>query len=166
MGHQNYATPPDFWDVVDAEFKFQLDAAADEANRKCHIYLSEAHDALKTCWVTPLGNIQRVWCNPPFRKMMPWVERAIQESQKHPSAVVVLLGPLSNAKWYEVAKQRATEIRRVTPRIQFVPPAGIEATDHNDRDQVLMIFRPKPLDAPDAVEWLWKWKTNSKGDDK
>lgn len=46
----NWATPQEFFDELDAEFHFTLDAAADETNHKCEKYYDKAHDGLENLW--------------------------------------------------------------------------------------------------------------------
>lgn len=153
---QCYATPPEFWDAVNEEFYFQLDAAASPENAKCPRFITHAMDALQTDWVTPDTGVLRVWCNPPFKVMMPWVFKAHTEAQRDPSAVVCVLAPMSAAPWLtEFCYASATEIRLLYPRIQFLPPTGVKPSS-NAKDNMLIVFRRKTIQAPAAiVPWFW-----------
>lgn len=42
----NWATPMDFFQRLDAEFHFDLDSCADEFNHKCDKYFTEEQDGL------------------------------------------------------------------------------------------------------------------------
>ena len=154
-------TPADFWDVINGEFLFEVDAAASKENTRCSAWIPEWQNALdreKTIWT---GDIcQRVYCNPPFKHMLPWAQRAYEEAQKHPLAVVALLGPMSRAVWFKFCCEHASEIRILTPRVQFDPPPGVTYKGGNDRDQILVIFRRRPINGPPAHIWLWGWKQN------
>ena len=43
----DWCTPKEFFDVLDAEFHFTLDAAATKKNTKCSAYFTPEDDALK-----------------------------------------------------------------------------------------------------------------------
>ena len=45
-----WETPQDFFDMLDAEFGFTLDAAADAQNHKCPRYYTREQDGLKQPW--------------------------------------------------------------------------------------------------------------------
>lgn len=46
----DWETPHDFFDKIDNEFHFTLDACANEMNHKCDKYFSESDDGLKQNW--------------------------------------------------------------------------------------------------------------------
>lgn len=46
----DWETPQDFFDEIDNEFHFTLDACANETNHKCDKYFSESDDGLKQNW--------------------------------------------------------------------------------------------------------------------
>lgn len=52
---QDWCAPKEFFDVLDAEFHFTLDAAATKKNAKCSAYFTPEDDALKK----KLGNERR-----------------------------------------------------------------------------------------------------------
>lgn len=57
---QDWCTPKEFFDVLDAEFHFTLDAAATKKNAKCSAYFTPEDDALKK----KLGNEWRCILQP------------------------------------------------------------------------------------------------------
>lgn len=66
-----WATPQDFFDALDAEFHFTLDACAVKENAKCEAYYTPEQDGLDQPWTG------RVWCNPPYgRNVGQWVKKA------------------------------------------------------------------------------------------
>src|SRR5690349_10782386 len=66
-----WETPQDFFDLLNAEFDFTLDAAATADNAKCPTYFTEADDGLAQDWTG------RVWCNPPYgRGIGNWIKKA------------------------------------------------------------------------------------------
>ena len=46
----NWATPQDFFDRLDQEFRFDLDPCADEENHKCETYFTKEDDGLAQSW--------------------------------------------------------------------------------------------------------------------
>lgn len=78
-------TPACVFVPLDAEFRFTLDAAASEHNAKCARYCTldgffigkvraSGEHGLVRSWAS-----ERVWLNPPFSGLRPWVERAWDE---------------------------------------------------------------------------------------
>lgn len=45
-----WSTPQSFFDALDAEFHFTLDAAADATNHKCERYYDKSMDGLLNSW--------------------------------------------------------------------------------------------------------------------
>ena len=85
----DWETPADFFDKLDAEFDFTLDAAASYENTKCHDHIDEQEDALKTPW--DAGAPGAVWLNPPYGRIMPkFIQRAHDEAIRTGRTVVVL----------------------------------------------------------------------------
>lgn len=46
----DWATPQEFFDSLNAEFGFTLDAAADDSNHKCDIYFTKKENGLSKKW--------------------------------------------------------------------------------------------------------------------
>lgn len=66
-----WATPPELYAALDAEFNFTLDACAVPENAKCPDYYTPEQDGLTQPWPG------RVWCNPPYgRDVWRWVKKA------------------------------------------------------------------------------------------
>lgn len=94
-------TPPCVFDPLNAEFYFTLDAAASHANHKSEFYCTlegtwraipneETPQLLSTAnGLQRLWGGERVWINPPFSILWPWVEKAWSE----PAEVVCMLLP-------------------------------------------------------------------------
>lgn len=85
----DWETPQDFFDALDAEFNFQLDVCASNANAKCDKYFSKDENGLAQKWITEGGS---VWCNPPYgRQISEWVKKASEESKINNQTVVMLV---------------------------------------------------------------------------
>lgn len=68
------------------EFGFTLDAAANAANRKTPRFYDLETDGLKQRWAH-----ERVWCNPPYSDIRPWVEKAWAEHRAGCPLIAMLL---------------------------------------------------------------------------
>lgn len=79
-------TPPAIFNPLQAEFGFNLDAAANEANRKCPEYFDLGGNGLAHSWTAC-----RVWCNPPYSDIRPWVEKAWAEHHAGCALIAMLL---------------------------------------------------------------------------
>lgn len=130
------ATPRDWWEMLDAEFGFTLDAAADHEHFMCTPYYTEEEDALKQPWEGI------VWCTAPWHddRLEPWLVKAIEESEKHNSTVVVL-APVQvyRSWWYELA-MKAKEIRFIDGCLEFEKFDGTD--DFIIEPHCLLIFAP------------------------
>lgn len=110
-----WATPKDFYDILNKEFNFTLDPCATKQNAKCNKYFTIDDDGLKQDWSNDI-----VFMNPPYgREIKNWVEKAYKESVK--GAVVVCLIPsrTDTRYWHDWIFNKASEIRFVKGRLKF-----------------------------------------------
>lgn len=87
------ATDPRTFNELDARFSFTLDVAASEANAKCERFYTLTEDGLAQPWAG-----ERVWCNPPYSNIRPWVQKAHRED-----ALIVMLLPANRTEqaWWQ-----------------------------------------------------------------
>ena len=112
-----WATPQDFFDNLNAEFDFTLDVAADSTNHKCANYYSKEVDGLSQSWNVPAGG--GVFCNPPYgREIGLWVKKAYEESLNG-QLIVMLLPARTDTKWFHDYILNKAEIRFVRGRLKF-----------------------------------------------
>lgn len=109
-----WATPKDFFDRLDAEFNFTLDPCATNQNHKCDKYYTADDDGLSKDW----GG-QRVFCNPPYSEISKWVEKAFYETRKDNTLVVLLIPARTDTKYFHNYILHRTEIRFVKGRLKF-----------------------------------------------
>jgi phage N-6-adenine-methyltransferase len=103
-------------------FYLNLDAAADDSNKLCPVYWSEADDGLSREWNG------RVWCNPPFSGCRDWVEKAIEEVDSRRAQCVIMLLPAHvGLSWFTLAADRAP-FWLFDRRIKYEPPDGVKAS--------------------------------------
>jgi site-specific DNA-methyltransferase (adenine-specific) len=107
-----WSTPGWLFDLLDREFHFDCDAAADHTNQKCNRCFT---DALNLEWVK-WG--RRIWLNPPYSKIGSFMKKAYEESLK--GAVVVCLIPSrTDTRYWHDYVMKAQEIRFVKGRLKF-----------------------------------------------
>ena len=112
---EKWATPQDFFDKLNDEFHFTLDAAASPNNAKCANYFTEEQDGLAQSW----GG-HTVWCNPPYcRKTGLWVKKAYEEHQRTGCTVVMLLPSRTDVRWFHDYILGKAEIRFIKGRLKF-----------------------------------------------
>ena len=112
---EKWATPQDFFDKLNDEFHFTLDAAASPDNAKCANYFTEEQDGLVQSW----GG-HTVWCNPPYcRKTGLWVKKAYEEHQRTGCTVVMLLPSRTDVRWFHDYILGKAEIRFIKVRLKF-----------------------------------------------
>lgn len=90
-------TPADLFLQLSERFGgFTIDVAAAEHNTKCERFYSIDDDGLSKSWAG-----ERVWCNPPYSKIGPWVEKAW--AQRHHCPVIVMLLPANRTEqaWWQ-----------------------------------------------------------------
>ena len=111
-----WETPQAFFDRLDAEFEFTLDAAANHDNAKCEAYYDIEMDGLAKSWQNHC-----VWCNPPYggRVLAGWVRKAHAESKTCPHPIVMLLPARTDVKWWHDCAMQADEVRFVKGRLKF-----------------------------------------------
>ena len=108
-----WETPQTFFDELNQEFGFTLDACAVPDNAKCERYYTPEQDGLSQPWDGV------VWCNPPYgREVGKWVRRGLMASEN--GAIVVMLLPArTDTKWIHDYIYGKAEIRFVRGRLKF-----------------------------------------------
>lgn len=119
------ATHPDDFAVWHAEFGFTIDVAASADNTKCEQYFSQQQDGLGRAWAG-----ERVWCNPPYSNIGPWVAKAWHEvTTVQPAELVVMLLPANRTEqgWWQdfVEPERdrpgsPLQVRFLRGRLRFI----------------------------------------------
>ena len=111
----DWATPQDFYNQLDAEFGFTLDPCASQASAKCSSFYTADDDGLSKDW----GG-QTVFMNPPYgRKIGNWIQKAYEEGEKSNTRVVALIPARTDTKYWHNYCMKATEIRFVKGRLKF-----------------------------------------------
>jgi phage N-6-adenine-methyltransferase len=130
-------TDPALFAKLDERFHFTVDVAASTANAKCERYYTFEDDGLSRSWTG-----ERVWCNPPYSDIRPWVERAWYWTSLNPNPafIVVMLLPANRTEqlwwqdWVEPHRDcgRGLTVEFMPGRPRFVAP-GAESIGPNER---------------------------------
>lgn len=91
---QHYGTPDWLFKWLSGFYCFTLDAAASPDNALCETFYTEKISGLLYPWRTC------TFCNPPFRKIRPWVEKAFMEKESRGITSVLLLPNDTSSEWY------------------------------------------------------------------
>ena len=129
-----WATPQNFFDELNREFNFSLDACALPSNAKCEKFFTPEQDGLSQNWE---GN---VWCNPPYgRDVGNWVAKAYESAHSGTETVVVMLLPArTDTKWFHEYIYGKAEVRFVKGRLKFG-----DGTNSAPFPSMVVVFRPK-----------------------
>ena len=113
----DWCTPQDFFDRLNEEFGFVLDAAATDKTAKCTLYYTPETDGLSQSW----DRGGAVFCNPPYgRAIYDWVFKCWRESRKPGTTVVLLIPVRTDTRYFhEFIYRKAREIRFIRGRLRF-----------------------------------------------
>lgn len=106
--HNNeWATPDWLLKALDVEFGFTLDP--------CPLNPDWTEDGLTLDW-----NGHTVFCNPPYDKILPWVEKAYASN----ATTVFILPPRTDVAWFHLLLRKGAEIRWFRKRVAFIDLNG------------------------------------------
>lgn len=111
-----WATPQEFFDLLDTEFNFTLDPCSTKHNAKCKKFYTREDDGLSKSWADEVAFV-----NPPYgNEIKYWVEKSYLES-KLPNTITVMLIPsrTDTRYWHDFIFPYASEIRFVKGRLKF-----------------------------------------------
>lgn len=114
-----WSTPQEVFDSLDAEFHFTLDPCATDENHKCECYYTKAKDGLTKNWEG-----HRVFCNPPYSEIAKWTEKCYREGCKDNTIVVMLIPSRTDTRYFHNFILNRAEIRFVKGRLRFSGSTG------------------------------------------
>jgi phage N-6-adenine-methyltransferase len=148
---ENWGTPQSFFDKLNTEFRFTLDAAASATNAKCARYYTKEDNALMQPWS------DRVWCNPPYSATMTPAFMQKASTERNNCQIIVILVPArtSTQWWRDTVWDGELAKRGVT--VRFPPRLKNDKRNHPSKSEkrwpfpcALVIFRPDA--APCIIE--------------
>jgi site-specific DNA-methyltransferase (adenine-specific) len=147
---ENYTPDKDFA-PLHAEFQFTLDPCATVESAKCPKFYTKAQDGLAQSW-----RGERVWMNPPYSRIAPWLGKAAQEFKTGCPLVVALLPVWSDRKWWHnyIEKDRVKgvcKLRFLEGRICFGVPGNPQGLKRGSGKfpSVLIIWKRPGYVVPD-----------------
>lgn len=139
-----WRTPPALFACLNAEFCFQLDAAAASHNALCRKFITAEQNTLETPWDDYLSIPGYVWLNPPYSDITPFVKKAAAESANQ-IGTVMLVPADTSVGWFKEAIQTASEVRFITAgRLAFINPVTGKPVSGNNKGSMLIIWHPYP----------------------
>ena len=108
-----WATPQDLFDTLDATFHFTLDPCATPENAKCAKFYTKEQDGLKQDWGGAV-----IWCNPPYgREIGKW----IQKCAEHRGVAVMLIPARTDTRWWHsyIDKNPDAHVYFIKGRLKF-----------------------------------------------
>ena len=116
-----WGTPQDFFDVLDAEFGFTLDVCASEWNHKCDRFFTEEDNGLLQVWDGVC------WMNPPYgREIGKWMAKAVVPWRRGATVVCLVPARTDTAWWHDYAM--LGEVRFLRGRLKFVSLDGVKSS--------------------------------------
>lgn len=113
------ATPPEMFDPLHGRFGFTIDVAALPHNAKLSRYYTPLEDGLIQPWAG-----ERVWCNPPYSDIRPWIEKAWSEWHLDGPGLIVMLLPANRTEqkwWQELVEPHRDRAGHLGLRVEFLP---------------------------------------------
>ncbi|HBV1801963.1 TPA: phage N-6-adenine-methyltransferase, partial [Klebsiella pneumoniae] len=139
-----WRTPPALFACLNAEFCFQLDAAAAAHNALCRKFITAEQNTLETPWADYLSIQGYVWLNPPYSDITPFVKKAAAESANQ-IGTVMLVPADTSVGWFKEAIKTASEVRFITAgRLAFINPVTGKPVSGNNKGSMLIIWHPYP----------------------
>ena len=124
------ATTSEVFDPLNERFHFTFDVAASAENTKCERFYSIEDDGLAHSW----GG-ERVWCNPPYSNIEPWIIKAHNEIVWgfHPAELIVMLLPANRTEqgWWQRQvepyrdKGSSFRVEFLAGRLRFLAPGAL-----------------------------------------
>ena len=137
--NMNWCTPQDFFDCLNMEFGFVLDAAASAKTAKCSKFFTPETDGLSSSW--DFGG--PVFCNPPYgREIGKWVKKAYEEATRWGHTVVLLIPARTDTAYFHEFIYGKAEIRFLRGRLRFTDENGIPS-DPAPFPSMLVIYHGK-----------------------
>lgn len=141
-----WSTPQEMFDSLDAEFSFNLDVCSTDENAKCERHFTKEQDGLKMSW----GGC-RVFCNPPYSEIGKWVEKCYREGHKDHTLVVLLIPARTDTKYFHNFIYNRAEIRFLKGRLRFG-----DSQNCAPFPSMVVIFRGAYVnDVEDAQQTIW-----------
>jgi len=140
-------TPPWLFDWLNSKYRFEIDLASDQNNKLCAESYDKKYDALSAIWFDPEFDILVGFCNPPYSKINPWIEKAIEEA-KFGFTTVFLIPDFNGEERFDLISRHATTIIHLIGRVSFIRPDNGKPYTGNNRGSCVVEFSHRYWDRP------------------
>jgi site-specific DNA-methyltransferase (adenine-specific) len=128
-----WATPQEWFNYLNLEFKFTLDPCCHHKTAKCKKHYTPEEDGLAQSWEDEV-----VFMNPPYGKDLPkWMSKAYTEARDNGALVVCFVPARVDTNWWHNYAAKG-EVRYPKGRVKF---SG--ATSTAPFPVAVIIFRPR-----------------------
>jgi phage N-6-adenine-methyltransferase len=109
----DWETPQELFDELDAEFHFTLDPCCRPETAKCLRFFTQADDGLAQSWGT-----ETVFVNPPYGRVIgKWVHKAFESALGGATCVLLIPARTDTAYWHDYCFKG--EVRFLRGRVYF-----------------------------------------------
>lgn len=148
----DWQTPQWLYDHLNAEFEFDLDAAASAVNTKHKRWLGPGgvhEDALVCSWGPCLKGsrlksmVWSVFLNPPYgREIAKWYVKAYAESRRRGMTVATLVNANTETTyWRDFVWPHAAEIRFISGRVGYEHPDSPDLKTKQTKGSAIIVWR-------------------------
>ncbi|MCG0628375.1 adenine methyltransferase [Lactiplantibacillus plantarum] len=114
---EDWETPQDFYDRLNAKYHFEWDLAASDDNAKCSCYFTRDDNSLEQDWEGLSGNL---FLNPPYgRELKLWVKKAATTGLKDKQKLVMLIPSRTDTSYWHDYIFNHAEIEFLRGRLKF-----------------------------------------------
>jgi site-specific DNA-methyltransferase (adenine-specific) len=124
------------------DYKIRLDVCANASNTKCVRWFDKETDGLQQSW-EPEKPGDLWWCNPDFRLVKQFLEKAYNEYQKGHQGIM-LVPSSQETKWFRELITHRNLRRMVWPgRINFIEPNDQPTTGNTCGSVIVAFIKPE-----------------------
>jgi len=132
----SFRTPQYIFDWLNSKYNFDINLASDQNNKLCAESYDKKYDALSAIWFDPEFDILVGFCNPPYSKINPWIEKAIDEA-KFGFTTVFLIPDFNGEEMFDLISRHATTIIHLIGRVSFLSPCDHIVKVKNKPDKLI-----------------------------
>lgn len=118
---QDWATPPDFFELYNKIYKFKLDLACTQENCLCpEGYYLEHYNSLEEEWHQDLEG-KWGWLNPPYgRELKHWIKKTADEAELGAKIVLLIPARTDTAYFHDyIYKNPRADVSFIRGRLKF-----------------------------------------------
>ena len=121
---QTWNTPVEFFEKLDAVWKFDVDTACLPSSALCKKFFTPEDDGLSLSWKDLV-----CWNNPPYDDLKTWVKKCSDEFQEGATVVQLIPSRTDTKAFHEHIFENATAVCFIKGRLKFDNPSLPSWTD-------------------------------------